>query len=110
MESQRDTEKEGCTEDFLIEDDDEYVLDLEYKHDLEDEFGKAFRATLVKNLGEGSLPAKQVLEPNITEQEVSEETLEALNFTLKKERDMLGLRDREAVVWDTCKVKICERG
>ncbi|KAJ1171119.1 hypothetical protein NDU88_002990 [Pleurodeles waltl] len=29
-ESQLDAEKEGCTEEFLAEDEDEYVLDLEY--------------------------------------------------------------------------------
>ncbi|KAJ1184708.1 hypothetical protein NDU88_001511 [Pleurodeles waltl] len=44
IESQLDVDKEGCNGDFMIEDDDEYVLDLEYKDDLEDDFGTVFRA------------------------------------------------------------------
>ncbi|KAJ1138178.1 hypothetical protein NDU88_004569 [Pleurodeles waltl] len=43
-EGQLDAEKEGCTEDFLEEDDNECVLDLEYKDDFEDEFGTVLRA------------------------------------------------------------------
>ncbi|KAJ1132101.1 hypothetical protein NDU88_010431 [Pleurodeles waltl] len=44
------------------------------------------------------------------EQEVSEETLEVYNFTLKKEGVELGLRDREVEIWDRCQVKVRERG
>ncbi|KAJ1200393.1 hypothetical protein NDU88_004217 [Pleurodeles waltl] len=44
IESQLDADKEGCSGDFIIEDDDKYVLDLEYKDDLEGDFGTVFMA------------------------------------------------------------------
>ncbi|KAJ1210710.1 hypothetical protein NDU88_006072 [Pleurodeles waltl] len=67
---------------------------------------RVFSNNNLYGIGEGSLPAGEVLEPNITEQEVSEETLEVHNFTIKKEGGVLGLRDREVEVWDTFKVKV----
>ncbi|KAJ1186290.1 hypothetical protein NDU88_003073 [Pleurodeles waltl] len=44
IESQLDADNVGCGGNFMIEDDDEYVLDLEYKDDLKDDFGTVFRA------------------------------------------------------------------
>ncbi|KAJ1172907.1 hypothetical protein NDU88_004749 [Pleurodeles waltl] len=115
MERQLDAEKEGCTEEFMVKDDDEYALiwntKMIWKMNLELFLGQMLITIyVVGSVGEGSLPTRQVLGPNIMEQEVSEETLEVLNFTHNKEGDVLGLQDREAEVWDMCKVKIRERG
>ncbi|KAJ1191577.1 hypothetical protein NDU88_000893 [Pleurodeles waltl] len=68
--SQLDAEKEGCSGDFINEDDDEYVLDLEYKDDLEDDFGTVFGAKsredildLLDPLGEKLFEPKDIRHP-----------------------------------------------
>ncbi|KAJ1208000.1 hypothetical protein NDU88_003390 [Pleurodeles waltl] len=67
MESQLDAEKEGFSGDFMNEQDDEYVLDLEYKDELEDELGINFRASssdeLLDPLGEKLFEPKNIRHP-----------------------------------------------
>ncbi|KAJ1140652.1 hypothetical protein NDU88_007001 [Pleurodeles waltl] len=67
IEIQLDAEKEGCSGDFINEDEDEYALDLEYKDDLEDDFGTVFRAKsgedLLDPLGEKLFEPKDIRHP-----------------------------------------------
>ncbi|KAJ1210711.1 hypothetical protein NDU88_006073 [Pleurodeles waltl] len=55
----------------MIEDDDEYVLDLEYKDDLEDDFGTVFRANsgeeLLDPLGGKLFEPKDIRHPWVNE-------------------------------------------
>ncbi|KAJ1163960.1 hypothetical protein NDU88_004407 [Pleurodeles waltl] len=67
MESQLDAEKYYFSGEFDNEDDDEYVLDLEYKDELEDELGNNFRTRnsedLLDPLGEKLFEPKDIRHP-----------------------------------------------
>ncbi|KAJ1209161.1 hypothetical protein NDU88_004539 [Pleurodeles waltl] len=67
MESQLDAEKDYFSGEFDNKDDAEYVLDLEYKDELEDELGDDFRTKNCENLldplGEKLFEPKDIKHP-----------------------------------------------
>ncbi|KAJ1162572.1 hypothetical protein NDU88_003040 [Pleurodeles waltl] len=99
MESQLDTEKEDCSGDFMIEDDDKYVLDLEYKDNLEDDFGTVFRANsgeeLLNPLGAKLFEPKDIRHPRVSKVEAHASSFQdrdqALLFLRSK---LMDLEDR----------------